>query len=219
MTDLTFERWCERLSEQLSRPLPGADAQMRMAPRPRQLDVRPADDGRSRPAAVLALIHPGSAGELPEPTLILTRRTEIVATHKGQVCLPGGAVEADEPALEAALREVEEEIGVPRSCVRVLGKLTPLHVAASGYEIQPFVGVANPRPPFQLLEHEVAEILEPSLAHLLDPGNLREEVRTFRGRQVHVPFIRLGSMELWGATAMVVSELLSIVRRMEQRTI
>jgi len=161
---------------------------------------------------VLALLHRGEAGAAGRsPHLVLTRRTTRVETHKGQICLPGGALDAGEGPAAAAIREVREEIGVEPSAYRIVGCLTPLFVAVSGFRIHPFVAVAERSPALRPSPAEVEAILQPSLDHLGLRTTLGVRTQTYRGHPVEVPFFRVEGHEVWGATAMVVSELLATV--------
>lgn len=166
----------------------------------------------------MALLYPGvldsavHASTGPPCHLVLTRRQPHLSQHSGQVCFPGGAVDPDESPLSAALREVEEEIGIPRQEIQVLGQLTPVFVLVSGYTVQPYVGWLEASPRLIVATDEVAEALQPTLAELLAPDIIRERTQPYRGEQILVPYYDLGPAEVWGATAMMLSELLEVVR-------
>jgi 8-oxo-dGTP pyrophosphatase MutT (NUDIX family) len=195
-----------RLAARLREPLPGVDAQLLMAPRPRT-GWRPQSlpDGL-RPAAALILLYPADG----EPALPLIVRSTHLARHSGQVSLPGGAVEPGEGVAAAAVRETHEEIGVDPATVRVLGELTPLHIPVSGFLLHPVVGVCDTRPVFRPDDHEVARIVEVPLARLASRECVRLRIRTHEGREYEVPYFALGGEQVWGATAMVLSELLAV---------
>ena len=205
----TFDTLVRRLTADLAKPLPGRDAQYRMAPRPRsdrggQYD-QPADDARR--GAVLALFYP--KGSRTHIALIL--RPTYSGVHSGQVGLPGGGYEAlDEDLMQTALREAYEEIGVPPHSVHILGQLSPLYVFASNYLVQPFVGWVPTRPNFRIDPYEVARLIEADLEQLLDPANRVEEEWTLRDRTATVPFYQIDGETIWGATAMILSELLAL---------
>ena len=204
---MTFREAVERLERGLRDPLPGLAAQARFAPRPRP-GWRPqaAPDGL-RAAAGLMLVFPIAA----EAHLVLTVRSSSLPSHAGQVSLPGGAVEAGESIEEAALREAHEEIGLSPADVRVLGRLTPLHIPVSGFLLHPVVGVADVLPLLHPADAEVERILLLPLAHLLDPSRVRREQRTRDGLFLDIPYLEVEGAQLWGATAMVCAELLSML--------
>lgn len=177
-------------------------AWMRMAPRFRPLE-RPEDlSGTARLAGVLILLYP-HAGAL---TFALTRRTEIVATHKGQISLPGGAQEPGETISQSALRETCEEIGVCLDETCLVGALTHLYLGVSDFDIYPFVGYVPQRPDFHPHVGEVASMLEFPLPLLVDDAIKETERWTLRGVEMDVPFYRLDGQIVWGATAIILSE-------------
>jgi 8-oxo-dGTP pyrophosphatase MutT (NUDIX family) len=196
--------------------LPGLLAQLRMAPIPRPGTDRILDPSLNcRRAGVLALLYPAadaSADPLAGLRLALTRRTDSVDNHRGQISFPGGSLEPDETTQQAALRETWEELGVDPAGLAVLGALSPLYIPPSGFCIYPTVAYVNRRPAFTPTPSEVAEILEPSLAHLLAPATRREEIWELRGATVRVPFYAVGPHKVWGATAMVLAELCELLQ-------
>lgn len=202
----------KRLQDALSRPLPGLDAQLRMAPTPRVgWDPFKVPDG-TRDGAALLLIYPhDEAFYLP-----LTVRGSGMRNHTGQVSLPGGRVDEGEAIEAAAVREAEEEIGVDRRQVQVLGRLTPLHIPVSNFLLHPVVGVMPARPVFNRAEWEVARIIEPTLEQLRDPATVKREFRTRttagQAVQIDVPFFDIESEKVWGATAMVLAEFCAILQ-------
>jgi 8-oxo-dGTP pyrophosphatase MutT (NUDIX family) len=205
-----FTAFTSRLERRLAEPLPGLPAQLAMAPRPRRVPADPFDPERALPAAVLAILFQDRARD-GLPQLALTRRTDRVASHKGQICLPGGALDPGETPVAAALREAHEEIGVAPDMVRVVGRLTPVFISVSGYRMEPFVAVAAERPPFRVAQDEVDELLEVSLQTLLDPSLRAERVAPRDGVPVVIPYFSLEGGEVWGATAMVLAELASVL--------
>ncbi len=142
--------------------------------------------------------------------VLLTRRTETVEHHRGQVSFPGGAEEEkDESLLATALRETEEELGIAPGDVRFLGALSPL-TTVTGFYVEPFVG-AIPHPySLRPAEAEIAEVIDPPISALLDPRLL--EVRLLAGRTEPTLFYHYGPHVIWGATARMLKELLDALR-------
>lgn len=189
----------------LRAPLPGHQAQLRMATRPRSQPNEFLHQGAPRQGAVLVLFYPGIT---EEPTILLTRRSDKLSHHKGQISFPGGARELDDASLwQTALREAHEETGVPPHGMRLLTALTPFYIAPSHFEIHPFVGMMRARPAFTINLDEVAFLIELPLRVLLDPSAKREETWVWRGRHIQVPFYAYEGHTIWGATAMILSEL------------
>jgi len=204
--------WAENRLPILERRLrlarPGLAAQLRMAPDPRPDDklYHEVADTCHR-AGVLVLLYLND-GRL---YVLLTRRTDRVLHHRAQISFPGGRQESGEESCDAALREAEEEVGISAQDFQVLGELTPLFIPPSNYCIFPFVAYAGRRLDFILSDQEVAEILEVPLSHLADPENFHRENWIIRGHEVSVPFFRFKQDKIWGATAMVLSELLAVL--------
>lgn len=209
--------WLSSLRAALARPLPGLPVQMGMAPLPRPGTERILDPLLDcRRAGVLVLLYPAGVGQsarLPHDLcLVLTRRTDSVDNHRGQISFPGGSMDPGEDAVMTALREAQEELGVDPFCVEVLGQLSPLYIPPSGFCIYPVVAFAAERPAFAPSPHEVAEVLEVPFSHLLNPATRCEETWPIRGENMCVPFYTVGPHKVWGATAMVLCELLALPR-------
>lgn len=201
------------LESRLRNPLPGLPAQLRMMPDPpppgQKTYAETGDDCLH--GAVLALIYPRGG----KAHLVFIRRPLTVVHHKGQIAFPGGHVEDGETPAEAAVREAWEEVGVIPGDIRLLGALTPLYIPPSHYCIYPFVAMTDIPPAFVPQPGEVDEIIETPLDHLLDEANLRTETWTFDIGPRRVPFYAFGPHKIWGATAMVLSEFLEILRSID----
>ena len=150
-----------------------------------------------RPAAVLVPL----VEREPELTVLLTERTAHLASHAGQISFPGGGVEPhDDDEVAAALRETDEEVGLPAERIDVIGRLDT-YVTRTGFRIEPIVGLV--RPPFTLrLEvNEVAEVFEVPLSVILDPAHPKRHSRMFQGRERHYYVYPFEDRYIWGATA------------------
>jgi 8-oxo-dGTP pyrophosphatase MutT (NUDIX family) len=196
-----------KLRLRLAGTLPGVEAQVRFAPVPGATGWRagefPAD---ARTAAALLLIYPGDNGV----AIPLTVRASTLARHAGQISLPGGATDPGETLAQAALREASEEIGIDPDTVRVLGELTPVHVLVSGFTLHPVVGLTDVRPPFQAAPGEVDEILEVRLEDLRDASRIRTGTHVREGVAIEYPYFDLSGHRVWGATAMVLGEFITL---------
>jgi 8-oxo-dGTP pyrophosphatase MutT (NUDIX family) len=208
-----MQQFIESLRHDLLAPLPGSIAQYQMAPQPRsgRLPYDQAPD-TARRSGVLILFYPQEDAQGQEEIYLpLILRPTYDGVHSGQIGLPGGRWEdTDVDIVATALRETHEEIGVHAEHIEVLGQLSPLYVFASNNLVYPTVGWIDHRPTFEPDPYEVALLLEFSLRDLLDPGNLRSEQWQLRDRAAQVPFYYIQKQTIWGATAMILSELLTL---------
>lgn len=143
--------------------------------------------------------------------LLFTKRTDLVKTHKGQICFPGGHYEPEDiTMLKTALRETNEEVGIPPADIEIAGELDSTVNASSGYIITSFVGLIPYPHPLKLEEREIEEVLEVPVSFLLDPGNLREEMWERNGRKFQVQFYNYHDRIIWGATGRILKIFLPI---------
>jgi 8-oxo-dGTP pyrophosphatase MutT (NUDIX family) len=164
-------------------------------------------EDRGYPAAVALLLYEDGG----EYHVVLTARTAHVEHHKNEVSFPGGARDpGDADALATALRETDEEIGVRPADVEVLGALDDM-VTITRFRVTPFVGVIPFPYDFRPNHHEVAEILQVPLSHLLDAANSFEEEREREGKSVRMRSFRYGDYVVWGATARMLGQFLALV--------
>ena len=196
----TLERF---LRDRLAQPLPGSRAQWRFTPLPARKGWTPESvPADARRAAALILLYPGPDGIL----LPLTVRRDDLPHHPGQVSLPGGGIEPGEAPADAALRETYEEIGVAPESVRIIGALSTLWVIVSGFVVQPFVGVADTRPEFDLAPREVAALVEAPLDQIRDATRLGWTRIVRDSMVIEYPYFDLAGYGVWGATAMILGE-------------
>ena len=183
---------------------------LRFAPshtRRQRLDAPPAD---ARPASVFVLLYQrDSAWHLP----LVVRPTHL-KHHQGQIALPGGAQEPGERLDDTALRELGEELGIATSGVQVLGALTPFFVPASRFLVHPWVGWLAAAPDIRANPNEVESVLETPLASLARPDALATEQRELAGERAEVPFFSVGPHKVWGATCIVLGELVTVCEGM-----
>jgi 8-oxo-dGTP pyrophosphatase MutT (NUDIX family) len=166
------------------------------------LDAEADQDQPLTQAAVLVAVV-----DRPEPTVILTLRTDTVRRHAGQIAFPGGRVDPeDEDAIAAALREAEEEIGLPRACVDVIGT-ADRYRTVTGYEVTPVIGVVPPDLPLDPQPTEVAAIFEAPLRYILHPAHQIVRTAEWRGSERTYFEIEYEGRRIWGATAAMIVNL------------
>lgn len=163
-----------------------------------------------RRGAVLALLYPdGRDLRLP-----LTVRSDRLPNHRGEVSFPGGAVEPeDSDAAATALRECYEELGIEPRSIEVWGTLSSIYISPSNFQITPAVGYSASMPVLHLNTDEVSKVITVTLRELLDPATVVIEQWNLRGYEVRVPFFLIEGHKVWGATALVLSELVARMRR------
>ena len=154
-----------------------------------------------RPAAVLIAVT-----DRPVPGVILTHRPQTMASHPGQVAFPGGKLEAGEDAIQAALREAEEELAIDPSDVRVIGA-GQTFATGSGFELTPVLGVVPPDLPIRPDPREVDSWFEPPLRFVLDPANHVARTGIFRGHERPYTEIDWQGHRIWGITAGIIKNL------------
>jgi 8-oxo-dGTP pyrophosphatase MutT (NUDIX family) len=208
------ELYFEKVRRRLQAALPGEKAQLKMAAAGRtRLGTSPTPDAGTRTGAVLILFYP-HGGLIHVPMI---RRPEYPGVHSGQVAFPGGRVdETDESIIATALREAHEEVGVRPAEVEVLGLLTPLFVHASNFMVHPVVGAAWSRPNFKPDAYEVDALLEVPLTELQDVTRIgSKEIVVREGIAIQAPYYDLQGHTVWGATAMMLSELLEVLASLQ----
>lgn len=205
-----FFQLIEQLKHRLQEPLPGEEAQFLMAPagRPKmqQMDITKYNPKKS---AVMILLYPTATGT----NTILIQRPVYQGVHSGQVAFPGGKFEETDIDLQqTALRETHEEVGIAPKKISIIGKLTDLYIPPSNFVVSPFVGFMDSTPNFTANTREVEKIIT---TNVLDLGknNISEKViASGNGYQIKTPYYEIEGLTVWGATAMMISELNFLVR-------
>lgn len=172
--------------------------------------LQPPADLAPRLGAVLILLYP-DGNDLRFP---LTVRSQRLVNHRGEVSLPGGAIEAgDADVAAAALRECREELGIQTNDIAVWGKLTSWYIAPSNFLITPVVASLDYKPDLHPNRDEVGQVITTTLRNLLNPDSVVTEEWILRDNKVIVPFFAIEGHKVWGATALVLSELIARMRR------
>ena len=199
---MDFQRFITQLKIIITNGLPGEESHQKMRVIYDKSIELPFSKINSTPAAVLILLYMADN----EIYFFLTKRTDELKHHKGQISLPGGTQEGNEKLIDTALRETHEEIGINKTSISIIGSMTPLFVPVTGFMINPFIGYSlsklDPKPD----PAEVAAIFSVNISDLLNEANRTIEQRKIRGYDVEVPYFNLNNYEVWGATSMILSE-------------
>ena len=211
---MTFREFEKRIVKIAKMELPGEAIQLKMAPIERLIELKSnaRELNTARRAGVLALFYPDSN---METHLVLILRKTYKGVHSAQIGFPGGKYEDEDINLEAtALRETEEEVGVPRETVSVLKELTEVYIPPSNFFVQPFIGITPTTPNFVLQEDEVEALVEVSLSHFMDDAILTNKILTTSyATNIDVPAFLLNGHIVWGATAMMLSEVRELLKQ------
>lgn len=192
---------CKRLLEQ---KLPGEAAQSIMAPSSRQMDMHLHERDKARDSSVMILLAKKDSHLL----FPLIKRPEYDGQHSGQISLPGGKSEPnDKSALHTAMRETEEELGICPDSIEIIGCLSPLYIPVSNFNVQPFIGWWHEPSAYNPDPREVERIIEMPLLHLMSQDNTNKFREVINGREIIAPYFKLNNDIIWGATAMILSEL------------
>lgn len=205
-----MKSFTEKIKTLISADLPGEKARLCMTPDVRGVNLT---GFGLRKASVLILLYPDDEGM----NTLLIRRTTGYGPHSGQVSLPGGMwASTDRDEEDTALRETEEETGINKRDITILGKLTNLLIPVSNAEVSPFVGYIDYKPMFNPDPLEVEYLIEINLKTLLNPEILRKEEMLLSGRPVNVPYYLLKGEKVWGATAMILAEFIDLLTKAVQ---
>jgi len=193
--------------------LPGLNAQLSMAPVSRLQELKFSNNKRVvKKSAVLILFYP----ENGSTKMVMIKRAVDDTVHSGQIAFPGGKFEAKDKTLaETALRETSEEVGIKPDLIKVFGQLSTLYIPPSNYDVYPFIAYTHEKP-LMKKNHEVERIIEIDIEELLTPDNTTQKTITHRfGKLVDVPCFYIQNEIIWGATAMIIGELLEVIKRQE----
>jgi 8-oxo-dGTP pyrophosphatase MutT (NUDIX family) len=159
-----------------------------------------------RACVLIPLIRDGESW-----SLLFTKRAENLAAHSGQISFPGGGVEVGESLQDAAIREAQEEVGIPPDAVELIGRMDDLVTNVSGFLVTPFVGVIHEPIEYVMQESEVSEIFEVPIDALLDPAKPEVRYVPFRDRQHPAYFYPYQQYEIWGLTGRMLKTFLDMV--------
>lgn len=204
-----MQAFIDELTHRLQLPLPGEAAQYRMAHAVRRTPGAPPDSARQ--AGVLVLFYPRDG----QWHIVLIERGSHNPNdrHRGQISLPGGQHDPTDPSLDfTAIRETEEEVGVDRQAIRLLGALSRLYIPVSNFLVFPYVGYTLTPPDFRPQADEVQRIIEVPYGSLADPGSRQlTDIELASGLVLReVPYFAVQNVVVWGATAMILGELLAV---------
>jgi 8-oxo-dGTP pyrophosphatase MutT (NUDIX family) len=192
--------------------LPGKEAQLQMAPPFRDVLLKQTSHliDNAKLAAVIALFYPGKNHNT---YLAFILRKPSPDVHSGQIGFPGGKPEAEDLDLQhTALRETMEEIGVQPEAIQIITSLSEVYIPPSNYNVFPFIGITNETPDFKLQISEVESVIEVSLKSLMNPKHqIITPVKTSYGLSVSVPAFNFNGHIVWGATAMILTEIIYLL--------
>lgn len=209
---IVFEKFSRELFDAFTQPLPGKPAQAPLKP---YLKINKHLDApvlpNSKIGAVMSLIYP--VNDIPH--LLVIERTSYDGVHSGQLAFPGGKMEqSDKTFLDTALRETQEEVGIHPQDIQIIGPLTEVYVLASNFMVHPYVGILQQAPLLLPDSKEVANTLEIPLSTFFVPDILKvKPMKSAMGMTLMAPYYDIEGRTLWGATAMMISELCTVIRQ------
>jgi len=211
---MNFELFLKNIEVFKNTQLPGIEAQFKLAPKMRlEYNAKKIEANNPKIAAVLALFYPNQNNEV---SLLLTKRANYIGTHSGQISFPGGKFEKSDLNLkETALRETFEEVGIFQEKIDILREITEVYIPPSNFSVTPFIGILNDIPVFKL-NSEVAKIIEIPFPDLLDDTMLASiSITNSYMKETSVPCFNFDGSIIWGATAMMLSEIKELLKNMK----
>lgn len=208
---MNFLDFKNKITALKTKALGGLEAQFRLAPKQRlKYDTDKIKANNPRKAAVLALFYPNSEGKA---CFLLTQRAAYNGTHSAQISFPGGKIDkTDKNLKKAALRETFEEVGIIESSINVIRELTDVYIPPSNFLATPFIGFVDKRPVFDL-NYEVDKAIEVLISDLLNDSNITSiNMTTSYMDNANVPCFKLNDYIVWGATAMILSEIKELLK-------
>jgi len=210
---MNFDKFLVSLSKIKNIPLPAETSQFKMSPPFRQELISSYKEAMkdANRAGVLAMFYPNS---FHQTHLALILRKTYKGVHSAQIGFPGGRYEDEDKTLKmTAIRETWEEIGVPEHQIKVIKQMTEVYIPPSNFYVQPFIGITAQTPNFVKQEDEVEDIIEVPLSHFLDERIVvTKSVATSYTVKIDVPAYELNGHVVWGATAMVLSEIKDVLK-------
>jgi 8-oxo-dGTP pyrophosphatase MutT (NUDIX family) len=208
---INLQEFRDNLRAEILKGLPGTDVQWQMASSDRMIRNFPRIPGPdARPASVLILLYPQQGSVYT----VFMQRPEYEGVHGGQISFPGGKQEpADSDAVQTALREAMEETGINPELLSVTGTLTPLFIPVSNMIVTPVVAWTDSKPVFSHQEEEVVFLFEADIRRFYDPSIIRIRKMKIHSELLDVKYFDYDGHVIWGATAMIMHELLVILRR------
>ena len=207
-----FNRFIAKLEKQLRKPLPGKEAHLKMASKIRSNELEGNyNTSTAKQSSVLIFLSPFHDSFFT----VLLKRNSYNGVHSGQISFPGGSYEkTDGNFTETALREANEEVGILPENVKVIGKLSDMYIPPSNFMVHPIVGFSVEIPHFIPDAFEVAELIEADLSAIFKDTDFKEMELEVRGHKIKTPYYDVNGHIVWGATAMMLSELKEVVLQM-----
>tara|TARA_B100001250_G_C19546556_1_gene677090 strand:- start:96 stop:719 length:624 start_codon:yes stop_codon:yes gene_type:complete len=201
------KQFINQLKTRIKDPLPGEKAQSIMMVKSKNPIQKINNKNEIIPSAVLILLFYNN----DKWNFFLTKRTQSVNYHKGQVSLPGGSQEGEETLQETAIRETEEEIGVNSKNINIIGQLTPLYVPVSNFKIFPFIGWIKNKPEIKIQDNEVERIFSISIDNFILESTQKFKKDSLDGKKVIIPYFDINNEIVWGATSVILSEFKKLI--------